>query len=166
MAKKIAIVNIYSTMSIYLTCLFEYTVNILFTSNRWSSGLQLPARVSSLYQKETRSSEVAESLSWNPKTHHITLKQKLLEESEVPHAFTTCSKTPDYCLNQVEELIFILKFNRWDPTKMFCLFHQDLLFPRDRSPELCDTGIVENKQDYMPCSLTARIINPSQQSWF
>lgn len=63
-------------------------INTLFYSIRWSGGLQLPARVSALYQEETRISEVDETFPSNPQAHQIVLKQKLLEESEVPHALS------------------------------------------------------------------------------
>lgn len=74
---------------------------MFFFFARWSSGLQSLARVSALYQEETRSPEMEERFSCDTQIHRIILKENLLDKSQVPHAPSTYKKAPNYCLNNI-----------------------------------------------------------------
>lgn len=69
-----------------------------------SGGLQQPARVSALPQEKARISDMEKILPWSSQPQQNVLKQKVLEGSEVLHAFSACEETPNQRLKQARNL--------------------------------------------------------------
>lgn len=69
-----------------------------------SNGLQRPARISALHQEKTGGSDVEKIPPWSPQSQKNVLEQKLLEESEVQHACSSCEETPNGYLEQAKNI--------------------------------------------------------------